>query len=100
MNRGDNRDRQGINFRHHLLPLTGQRFGFLRATTATNHVDIRPGNEVIGFSRNKHHAAQCFVIADLLQNGPYLRSKLRFQGVHFLSGHINGDNSNVIQTYV
>ncbi|CPR72671.1 Uncharacterised protein [Salmonella enterica subsp. enterica serovar Bovismorbificans] len=49
MNGSDNRNRQRLNLRHQLLPLTRQRFRFLRVLAVTYHVDISASNKVICF---------------------------------------------------
>ena len=49
-----------------LLPLARQIFRLLRALRPGDHVDIGPGNKVVWLCRDKHQAANRFVLADLL----------------------------------
>ena len=77
VNRRHHWNRQALNFRHHLLPLTSQRLGLLRALTAANHINVGPGDKVIGFGGDKYHALQRFVIPNLFEDGTHLTAKLR-----------------------
>ena len=82
---------------HDLLTLTGKRLRFLRGMAAGNHIDIRPGDKVIRFCRDKHRAAQFLIVADLADDPPYLAGELSFQGIHFFTGRVNGDDGDIVR---
>ena len=66
VDRGNDRDRQTVDLRHHLLALTRQLFGFQSALRPGDHVDIRAGDKVIRLGRDKDQTTNRFVVADLL----------------------------------
>ena len=89
-----------MNFRHQLLALPRQCFRFLRGFAVANHVDVCTGNKVVRFSGDKHYASKFFIFAELFNNGAHLRGKLCLQGIHSFAGNVNGDDGNIVQTYI
>ena len=98
MDGGNHRDRQAMDLSHNLLSLARQRFRFLRAAAAGNHVNVCAGDKVIRFGGDKHHAAHRLIITNLSYQPPHLIAELSFQGIHFLTRGIDGDHRDLVRT--
>ena len=97
---GDHRNRQPMDLRHNLLPLAGERFRFLSAGAAGNHIDISAGDKIVRFCGNQHDAAQRFIITNLANDRPHLLAKFGLQGIHLFTGRIDSDDADVIRANI